>query len=110
MRLCRQILWLTVLFLGAGLVATASSFAFLYEIPILDKAAVSRLSDEALVDAYIDALVELDAATIFHRAAGFNPKEYDKYKKLLRYSVDLDIEITKRGIEVPDLKFLINRE
>jgi hypothetical protein len=82
---------------------------FLYQVPVLDQAGISKLTDEQLINAYIDAMVELEATTIFQGRAGFNPKEFDKYKRLLRYSVDLNLEIQKRKLELPDLKILNNR-
>jgi len=79
------------------------SFAFLYEVEVLDSKAISKLSNEELADRYIDVLIELDASSTFHKVAGISPKEYQKYKKLLRYKVDLLSEIKKREMEIPSL-------
>lgn len=89
--------------------APVKSWAFLYEVQVMTQEELKGLKDDQLVNAYIDAMIELDAATLFHKAAGFNPKEYDKYKKLLRYTVDLSLEIQKRQLELPDLQILKHR-
>jgi len=79
------------------------SLAFLYEIKVLNKEEIRKLKDDALVDAYIDCLVELEASKSFHQTAGFTPKEYSKHKELLKYKIFLKTEIQKRKLELPSL-------
>jgi len=82
------------------------SEAFLYEINILNKEAIKSLSDEALIDAYIDVIVELEAARTFHQTSGFGKKsEYEKYKKILRYRTYLIMEINNRELKVPAMSY-----
>lgn len=76
-------------------------FAYLPNIPILDKEAIAGLTDDKLIDAYIDAVVELQANETFHKTSGFSPKEYESYKELLRYRILLLKEIDKRKLETP---------
>lgn len=80
---------------------TVSVWAFLPTITILDKADIVQLSDDKLIDAYIDMLVELQASKAFHTTSGFTPKEYESYKNLLRYRILLLQEIDKRKLQVP---------
>jgi len=77
---------------------------FLYEVKVLDKSAIRQLPDAELLDQYIDALVEIEASSTFHNAAGFNPKDYRNFKKILRYRADLTQEILRRELELPQVK------
>ena len=79
--------------LGAG---------FNLDIKILDKKEIVQLSDEKLVDTYLDVLVEIEAVKAFHTTSGFMPKEYRTFKDLLRFRLLLIMELTKRNIELPD--------
>ena len=80
------------------------SQAFLYDINILPRTAIEKLTDKALLDAYIDAMIELEAAQTFHQTSGFTKaEEYEKFKALLRYRTDLILEIKKRELELPQI-------
>ena len=80
---------------------TAQAWAFVFEVPILEKDKIASLSDDALTDNYIDVLVETEAVKAFYSKGGFTPKEYDKYKDLLRYKIFLTLEMQKRKMEIP---------
>ena len=71
------------------------------EIQILDPKDIALLDDQKLVDAYMDAVVEIDAAKTFHSTSGFTPKEFKKYKKLLKYRLQLLFEANHRKMEIP---------
>jgi hypothetical protein len=71
------------------------------EIQILDPKDIALLDDQKLVDAYIDAVVEIDATKTFHSTSGFTPKEFKKYKSLLKYRLQLFFEIHRRKMEIP---------
>ena len=71
------------------------------EIKVLEAKEILVLDDEKLIDAYIDALVEIDAARTFHATSGFTPKELKKFKGLLKYRLQLLFEIHRRKIEIP---------
>ena len=71
------------------------------QLVILDKPAISRLTDEQLIDAYEDAIVEIDASRSFHTTSGFSPKEYKNFKALLKYRLMLLVEIHSRNLEIP---------
>ena len=85
--------------------ASQSSYAFVvYDVDILETEKIEKLSDKVLLDTYIDVLIELEASTTFSKRAGFNQKEYVKYKGILRYRVELMQEIKKRGLELPSIE------
>lgn len=89
--------------LGAWTMPAAAQ-GFLYQLEILDKDAITKLTDEQLVERYIDMAIELEASREFHHVAGFGPKEYPKYKELLRYRVNLLMEFRKRNLAVPSIE------
>lgn len=76
-------------------------FAFPYEIELLTSEETSALSDEALVDIYIEAKIEVNASKIFFGRSGFTPKDYKKYKELLGYIVRVRQEMHDRDIDAP---------
>ena len=78
--------------------------SFLYQVEILKKEDVRKLTDEQLIEKYIDMAVELEASQEFHRASGFTPKEYARHKELYRYRVDLLMEFKRRKLEVPPIE------
>jgi hypothetical protein len=71
------------------------------DIVILGPKDVLALDDQKLLDVYIDAVVEIQASNLFHATSGFTPKDYKKYKALLKYRLQLLIEIHRRKIEMP---------
>ncbi len=71
------------------------------EVRILGAQDMALLSDDKLVDAYIDAAVEIEATKTFHVTSGFTPKEYKRYKALLKYRVQLLFEARRRKLDVP---------
>ncbi len=83
------------------LVCCLNAMAYLSELKILTKQEIVKLSDEKILEAYIDALVELTASETFHTTSGFTPKEYENYKEMLRYKILLLQEIDKRKLDVP---------
>lgn len=83
---------------------TSMSFAFLYKLDILDKEAIAKLSDEALVDTYIEVIIEIEVSTTFHQTSGFTPRDYEKHKDFLRYRINLIREIQKRELKVPKIR------
>ncbi len=91
----------TFLILFLFFAATTKSFAFLFEVPILDKDKISQLSDDNLTETYIDVLVEVEAVKTFYAKGGLVPKEYDKLKALLRYKIELTMELQKRKLDIP---------
>jgi len=86
-----------IIFLTLILSLTTQALAFLYELPVMTKEEIQKLSDEDLVEKYIEAKIEAKASQEFHQAAGFNSgKEYGNRKKLLRYLFDLRREMSRR--------------
>jgi hypothetical protein len=84
-----------VLFLGTN------TFALPIEITILPKEEIVKLSDQQLIDIYVDVLVELETAKTFYSRSGFQPKEIKIFKDLVRYRVLIIMEMYKRKIEFP---------
>ena len=88
------------LVLGTSTPGAAQSF--LYSVPVLDQQSVQALSDEKLLEVYVDVLIDLEASTTFSRTAGFNKNDYVKFKDLIRYRVRLFNEMKRRRLEVPE--------
>lgn len=96
---------MTVKLLVAALcvLPSVSGWAYMDDVVILDKKEIAKLSDDKLIDTYIDVIVEMEASKTFHTTSGFTPKSYVEYKDLLRYRVLILMEIHKRGLEAPGL-------
>ena len=88
-------------FLMAFLLVSSLAFAFLLQVEILTPEEIAKLSDKKLVDVYVDISVEIEAAKSFYSTSGFIPKDYERFKEVLRYRVYLIQEMEKRKIEVP---------
>ena len=71
------------------------------DVTVLDKPAIVKLSDDQLIDAYEDTLVEIEASRTFHSTSGFSPKEYKDFKALLKFRLMLLVEIHSRNLELP---------
>ncbi len=71
------------------------------EIHVLAQKDIALLADDKIMDAYIDVLVEMEAVKAFHATSGFTPKEYARYKELLKYRLLLRFEIQHRKLELP---------
>lgn len=82
---------------------TTTAFAFLYDLEILPKEKIAKLSDENLIDYYTEAIIELEASRTFHGRAGFTPKEYKQHKDLLRYIIELRKAMEERQINPPNV-------
>ncbi len=75
--------------------------AFENNITVLKKAEIHQLTDDQLVDAYQDVLVELEAIRTFHATSGFTVTQYDEYRSFLKYRLGLLMEIHSRNLEIP---------
>lgn len=71
------------------------------EVIILEQKDIVLLPDDKLIDIYIDVLAEMDASKTFHATSGFTPKEYKKYKDLVKYRLRLMFELHRRKLELP---------
>ena len=71
------------------------------DVKILNADEITKLHDKDLLDAYVNTSVEIEALKSFHSTSGYMPKEYAKFKDLLRYRIWLLNEIKKRKLEAP---------
>ena len=94
------LLWVMIFLL----VITTSAGAFLFKIPILEKQQIAKLSNAELEETFLDVAVELEAVQTFYSNSGFAPKEYDKYKALIKYRILLIQEMEKREMNIPRIK------
>ena len=71
------------------------------DVAILEKPAITKLSDDQLIDIYENTVVEIEADRSFHSTSGFSPKEYKDFKALLKFRLLLLVEIHSRNLEIP---------
>jgi hypothetical protein len=92
---------ITLSFLAVFLLIHTQAMAMLFELPDLNPQAIEKLTNEQLVSTYIDYTIERKASETFYSKAGFAPKEYIQFKKLLTYIVQIRQEMAKRQIDAP---------
>ena len=85
------------------LLLSSRVLAFSYETDLLSKEAVKKLTNEELLDKFIDAKIEVEASKTFHGKAGFSVKEYAQYKELLGFIIRLRQEMLTRELDVPPI-------
>ena len=61
-------IFIIILFLCSG------AHAFLYQVEIPTKEEFTKMTDQGLLDLYIEIVIERKASETFHGIAGFNPK------------------------------------
>ncbi len=71
------------------------------EVTVLDQKDIVALPDDKLIEAYINVLAEVEATKTFHATSGFTPKEYKKYKDIVKYRLQILFEINRRKLEIP---------
>ena len=91
----------TIVFLAVMALLCTNVYAFKPKVNILTEKEIAALPNEKLLDTYVDILVELEALRSFHNTAGFMPKDYEEFKKVLRFRILLIQEIRKRDLEPP---------
>jgi hypothetical protein len=77
----------------------SNSFAFLYEVKVLTREEIKKISNDQILDFFKNAVIERKASETFHGKAGFTPKEYESYKALLGFIIDLREEMKTRELE-----------
>jgi hypothetical protein len=87
--------------LMAALLAPAVNAAHTADVTVLDNAEVAKLSNDDLISNYIDALAEIEAIRAYHVATGFSRDEYEEYRTLIRYRLNLLMVIHTRNIDLP---------
>ena len=88
-------------FLLSAIIVCSPAKAYPPEIRVLERSELKSLSDEAILDTYIDAVVEIEAMRAFFSTSGFTPRDYKSYKNLLRYRILLIEEMEKRSLKKP---------
>ena len=74
------------------------------DVKVLSKDEVAKLTDEQLINQYIDVVVEIEAKNAFYRTSGMVPKDYAEYKSLVRFRITLVMEIHNRNLETPSIE------
>ncbi len=92
---------LVLLFVAFSLVIASQGWAFFNDFQMLTKEEIAQLSDQAVTEAYINTQIEILAQSKFFERAGMVPKDFEKYKELLRYRVILIQELEKRNLSIP---------
>ena len=82
---------------------STTAFAFLYEVKILKKEELKKLSNDEIVSLYTDAQIEKTASETFHGKAGFTPKEYENFKELLGLIIRIRQEMVERDLVPPPI-------
>ena len=67
----------------------------------LDAKGIEALSDDKLVDAYIETVTEIEAERMLFTTVAFSVKEYGLFKDVVRYRLKLLMEINRRKLEIP---------
>lgn len=101
--LSKAIVLCMVFVLVGGVLGQSTSWAGFpsEDIKALEAKDIVTLSDDKLIEAYIEVLAELEASRMFHTTSGFTPKEYKQYKETIKYRLGLLFEIYRRKIELP---------
>ena len=97
--------WVMVIAIFVSLLMTVdrSEAVFLYQVQTLEKEAIVKLSDEALLKNYVDTIVEWEATKTFYGRSGFGtPHAFEQFKALVRYRINLLWEIENRKLPVPE--------
>jgi len=71
------------------------------DIIVLEPKQIQVLTDDKLVDTYVDMLAEIEASRTFHVTSGFTIKEYKKYKDLVKFRLQMLFELNRRQIDLP---------
>ncbi len=90
-----------IVLLSVVVLAGPAFATFESHVTIMEKADIVKTTDEKLIDGYMDVLVEIEAVKTFHTTSGFSPKQYDEYRDLLKYRLQLLMEIHNRNLELP---------
>ena len=98
-----KVLLVLVLMGGLSGARIVPAYALPNSIKILNQQEIKGLSDEDLKKAYIDALIELEAETVFYQRSGFLQKDLNDYRDLIRYRVNLMFELQNRKLDVPTI-------
>ena len=83
---------------------SVSHASFNSDVTILEKKDIAHLTDDKLIDAYMDTIVEIEAIRSFHNTSGFSSKDFKDFKALLKYRLELLMEIHSRNLEIPQFE------
>ncbi len=89
-----------IILVWAGLFFFLKVFSLSADVQILSRIEIEKLTNEQLLTTYVDAKIEAEAQRTFYRT-GFTHKEYNTYRNLLAFVVQLRQEMEKRKIDAP---------
>jgi hypothetical protein len=78
--------------------------AYTSELKIVEKKDIIKLTDDQLTEAYMDALVDVEARRDFFNHFGFAGKELDDYRAVMKYRLLLLMEIHGRNLDIPQFE------
>jgi hypothetical protein len=83
------------------LLAPSAMASFSSDVVVIDKKEIAKLTDDQLMDQYLNTVVEVEANKAFHSTSGFSPQDYKDYKALIKFRLLLLMEIHSRNLEIP---------
>jgi hypothetical protein len=75
--------------------------AYTSTLVVLDKKDISKLTDEQLLNTYMDTVVDVTARKDFFWHFGLAGKDLDDYKTVMKYRLLLLMEIHSRNLDIP---------
>lgn len=78
--------------------------AYTSTLVILDKKDISKLTDEQLLNTYMDTVVDVQARKDFFWHFGLAGKDLDEYKAAMKYRLLLLMEIHSRNLDIPQFE------
>ena len=91
------------LIMAVMVLAAHVSFGAGEEVKILATPEIEKLTNDQLLNTYIDAKIESEAYKAFGRT-GYSHKEYSQYRELLAFIVRLRQEMEKRQVDAPPVE------
>ena len=97
-----------LIFFIVFVLSCSPAFALFNEkLETLDKEEISKLTNDGLIKAYENIVIEKKAREIFYFKAGMTPKEFNELKSILKEIIDLREEINRRELKVSDYEEIL---
>jgi hypothetical protein len=78
--------------------------AYTSTLVILDKKDITKLTDDQLVNTYMDTVVDVEARKDFFWHFGLAGKDLEDYKVAMKYRLELLMEIHSRNLDIPQFE------